>query len=131
MDILSKKQRSYCMSRIRAKGTKPETQMASILKPLGLRLRKHAAIVGKPDLISKKHGVAIFVDGCRRHFIQPKSNSLFWKAKISANVKRDRIVDRELQRLGYVVIRIWEHELCSQIKVLNKVRKKLKLAHSA
>ena len=52
-----------------------------------------------------------FWHGCPRHFIKPRNHAAFWQKKIAANRTRDRLVTRTLRRLGWKVLRIWEHEL--------------------
>jgi len=60
--------------------------------------------------------VAVFVDGCfwhgcPRHCRLPAGNRAFWKTKFAKNQARDRRVNRQLRRLGWRVLRIWEHAL--------------------
>ena len=52
-----------------------------------------------------------FWHGCPRHFIKPRQNAAFWRKKIAANRTRDRLVTRTLRKLGWEVLRVWEHEL--------------------
>jgi len=40
----------------------------------------------------------------------PKSNELWWREKLQANVDRDERSRKLLQAAGWSVIRIWEHE---------------------
>lgn len=66
------------------------------------------------------HRVAIFVDGCfwhrcPLHFRLPVKNRDFWAEKIGRNVIRDRQVDKQLEDSGWVVLRIWEHEIESML----------------
>jgi DNA mismatch endonuclease (patch repair protein) len=49
--------------------------------------------------------------GCPKHFIQPKGNARFWREKIAGNRARDRRVNRELRKRGWIVHRVWQHEL--------------------
>jgi DNA mismatch endonuclease (patch repair protein) len=70
----------------------------------------------KPDFVFRKLKLAVFVDGCfwhgcPRHFIKPRNNAAFWRAKIAANRTRDRFVNRTLRAQGWKVLRIWEHAL--------------------
>jgi DNA mismatch endonuclease, patch repair protein len=104
------------MSRVRSADTVPEIALRRALWAVGLRYRVRARLPGKPDLAFPKSRLTIFVDGCfwhacPRHYGEPKSNTDFWRTKIAANRKRDRRVDRELRKLGWQVVRIWEHEL--------------------
>lgn len=104
------------MSRVRSADTVPEIAFRRALWAVGLRYRVRARLPGTPDLAFPKWRLTIFVDGCfwhacPRHYGEPKSNVEFWRTKISANRERDRRVNRELRRLGWRVVRIWEHEL--------------------
>jgi DNA mismatch endonuclease (patch repair protein) len=70
----------------------------------------------KPDFVFRERRLAVFVDGCfwhgcPRHFNKPRNNAAFWRRKIAANQARDRLVNRTLRRMGWRVLRIWEHEL--------------------
>jgi DNA mismatch endonuclease, patch repair protein len=89
-----------------------------ILFASGFRYRVDAALPGmrrRADLLFKKAMVAVFVDGCfwhgcPQHGTQPKSNAAWWADKIAANVQRDRDTDQRLQKAGWEVVRVWEHE---------------------
>lgn len=94
-DVLTKEQRSYCMSQIRGKNTKPEVILRKALWSMGYRYRIKNKLPGKPDLIYPSLKVAIFVDGCfwhkcPKHFQPPKTRQIFWENKINANVERDK-----------------------------------------
>jgi len=115
-DNLSKEQRSYCMSRIRGKDTGLEVLVRSALHRKGLRFRKHVkTLPGKPDIVFSNARVAVFVDGDFWHgyrFPQWEHKvSEFWKKKISANRARDIRNHRKLCRMGWLVIRIWQHQI--------------------
>lgn len=118
-DVHSPSVRSYNMSRIRGKDTKPEEITRKYLFSLGFRYRKNvSSLPGKPDIVLPKYKACIFVNGCFWHmhegckyFVWPKSNAEFWKAKIEKNVERDRLVQAELKRLGWRVFVIWECSL--------------------
>jgi DNA mismatch endonuclease, patch repair protein len=116
-DVLTKEQRSYNMSQIRNRNTKPELLLRKNLWAKGYRgYRINSKIVGKPDIVFNKYKIAIFIDGCFWHkcpkcYKNPKSNKKFWKNKIDGNVKRDIIVNKELKKMGWKVIRIWEHQI--------------------
>jgi DNA mismatch endonuclease (patch repair protein) len=73
------------------------------------------AVRVRPDIVFTKARVAVFVDGCFWHLCPlhaqvPKSNVDYWVPKLEANVARDRRVDAALQRDGWHVVRVWEHE---------------------
>jgi DNA mismatch endonuclease (patch repair protein) len=117
-DIFSKAKRSQVMSRIRGRGNK-DTELALIRifrSQLITGWRRNQPVFGRPDFVFPKLHLAVFVDGCfwhccPRHATKPKSNAAFWRKKLAANRARDVLVTRELRRLGWRVIRIWEHEL--------------------
>ena len=118
-DTLSQTQRSYNMSRIRGKNTKPEILVRKGLHARGFRFRLHdRKLPGSPDIVLPKYGVAIMVNGCFwhghkgcRYATKPKSNMEFWELKIRRNKHRDEVTDAHLEALGWHVITIWECEL--------------------
>ena len=118
-DTLSQIQRSYNMSRIRGKNTKPEILVRKGLHARGFRFRLHnKKLPGSPDIILPKYGVAIMVNGCFwhghkgcRYATKPKTNIEFWEAKIARNRHRDEVTTAHLEALGWTVITIWECEL--------------------
>jgi len=117
MDVLTKKQRSYCMSRIKSKDTNLEVLFRKYIWSKGLRgYFVKNKIQGKPDLYFPKKRIAVFIDGCFWHkcpkcFIAPKNNARFWKNKIDKNVKRDKQINKLLKTNGIKIIRFWEHEI--------------------
>lgn len=104
------------MSGIRAKDTKPEMQVRKILHSAGFRYRLHdRKLPGKPDLVLKKYGVVVMVQGCFWHghdncplFRLPKSRTEFWEEKISANAERDNKNSIKLLELGWRILMVWE-----------------------
>lgn len=116
MDIMTKKQRSYNMSRIRGKWTSPEKKIHNMLKGWKIRHRMHPKIFGSPDIILSDSKTAVFIHGCfwhrcPKHFSMPKTRVKFWSEKIETNVMRDRVVKGKLRAEGYNVARIWEHQI--------------------
>ena len=118
-DVHSAKVRSYNMSRIRSKDTKPEELVRKYLFSKGFRYRKNdVRLPGKPDIVLPKYKTVIFVNGCFwhghqgcRYFVWPKNNAEFWKKKIVDNIQRDDKICSLLKELGWNVIVIWECEL--------------------
>jgi len=110
--------RSWNMSRIRSKNTKPEILVRKAIHAKGYRFRLHEKkLPGKPDLVLAKHRLVIFVNGCFWHRHQgcrlsttPKSNTDFWERKFSDNMQRDERNKKKLQALGWRVQVIWECE---------------------
>ena len=127
VDVFDKKTRSYVMSKIRAKNTGPEIVLRKAL--IGLHLRyQPKGIVGNPDFASKKYKIAIFVDGDFWHGWFWKESGIpskkFWKEKIKGNIKRDKIINRKLKKLGWRVIRLWEHQVNKKMeKCIRKVQR--------
>ena len=116
LDVLSKKQRSYCMSQIKGKNTKPEVVLRKALWNTGFRHRLKNKLPGNPDIVYPSLKVVIFVDGCfwhkcPKHYQPPKTRVSFWKNKINGNVERDKKNNILLQSKGWLVIRVWEHEI--------------------
>ena len=97
--------------------TKPEIEIAKATFKLGLRYRKNVLIPEAKttaDLMLKKHNLIVFIDGCfwhgcPKHFKLPKTNTEWWDLKIQRNKKRDAQKTRILRKLGWNVIRLWEH----------------------
>jgi DNA mismatch endonuclease, patch repair protein len=122
MDVHDKPTRSYNMSRIRSRDTKPEIRLRKLLWLCGLRgYRLHAALPGKPDLVYTRKRVAIFIDGCFWHGCPscgdgrpPSSNTGYWSEKLRKNQERDARRTRELEQMGWTVLRLWEHEVFKQ-----------------
>lgn len=116
-DNMTPEQRSFTMSRIRKTNTKPELIIRRLTFLRGLRYRKYSAgLPGKPDLVFVRAMVAVFVDGdfwhgWRFEEWEPKLSSTYWKDKIRRNRERDREQTAHLKAAGWMVIRIWEHEV--------------------
>ena len=87
----------------------------------------------KPDFVFQKLKLAIFVDGCfwhgcPKHATKPKNNRAFWRRKLSANKKRDQVVNRTLRKSGWRVIRIWECDLARRPEIcIRKIQRALDL----
>lgn len=115
-DIMSPEKRSALMSRIRGRDTGPELLVAASLKRMRWRFECHAAdLPGKPDFVFRRARVAVFVDGDFWHgwrFDAWRDKlSPAWEAKIEANRRRDSRNFRRLRRMGWTVIRVWEHQV--------------------
>lgn len=115
-DIMSTEKRSALMSRIRGKGTAPELMVAGMLDAAGYVYESHVKdLPGRPDFVLKESRVVIVVDGDFWHgwkFSEWRDKlSPKWEAKIEANRRRDFRNIRELRRLGWKVVRLWEHQL--------------------
>lgn len=116
MDRLTQARRSWLMSRIKGRDTKPELEVRRTLHGLGYRFRLHVpTLPGKPDLAFPSRRKVIFVHGCYWHghsckygLAQSKSNRSFWQDKLTNNKRRDRRVRRLLRLLGWQVLVVWE-----------------------
>lgn len=119
MDVHDKETRSYNMSCIKGKNTRPEEIVRKYLFSQGFRYRKNdKRLPGTPDIVLPKYKTVIFVNGCFwhghegcRYFVIPKTNTEFWTNKIETNRKRDIRKINDLQTLGWKVIVVWECQL--------------------
>ncbi len=115
-DRLTSTQRSAYMSKIRSKGTRPEMVVRQLVHGMGYRYRLHVRkLPGCPDIVFPKSRTIILIQGCFWHQHScnegqrvPKSRLDYWIAKITGNVRRDRMNRRQLRRLGWRVLVIWE-----------------------
>lgn len=127
MDVHTKDQRSYNMSRVKSKNTRPEKIMFSMLKEADYKFKKHYPVIGRPDIAFQDYKVAVFIDGEFWHgkdFNDWKDKlTAFWYKKIMENVRRDR-KNRSLLRVrGWHVMRLWGREI---VENPDKSVKKLK-----
>ena len=119
VDPLSPEHRSWNMSRITGKDTKPERVVRSLLHRLGFRFRLHRKdLPGRPDIVLPKYKTVVLVHGCfwHRHAgckyaYTPKSRTDFWRKKFERNVARDISSTRKLRDLGWSVLVVWECEV--------------------
>lgn len=138
-DSLSKAKRSWNMSRVRSKDTKPELLVRSLLHRSGYRFRLHkAGLPGKPDIVLTKHKTVIFVHGCfwHRHSgcsdaTTPKTRTAFWEKKFEENVARDKRTAIALRDLDWNVITVWECELKNAEKLLKRLRREIGSSNKA
>jgi DNA mismatch endonuclease (patch repair protein) len=115
-DVLTPQQRSFNMSRIRSRDTRPEMVVRSIVHRLGFRYRLHKKdLPGKPDLVLVRHRKIIDVHGCFFHMhncpygkVVPATNAEFWRTKRESNLNRDRRNVKLLKKGGWRVLVVWE-----------------------
>lgn len=118
-DVHSKETRSYNMSRIRSKDTKPEMLVRKFLHKNGFRFRLHVKdLPGKPDIVLPKYKTVIFVHGCFWHghegckyFVVPKTRTEWWVNKIEKNKSNDLRAEGKLLITGWHFINIWECDI--------------------
>lgn len=118
-DVHNAETRSYNMSQIRSKNTKPEVTLRKELFANGFRFRIHAKdLPGKPDIVLKKYQTVIFVHGCFWHghkdckyFVVPKTRTEWWMNKITGNQQNDIKNRAILKQDGWNVIDVFECEL--------------------
>jgi DNA mismatch endonuclease, patch repair protein len=118
-DVHNKATRSFNMSRIKGKNTKPEMLVRRFLFANGFRYRLNVkTLPGKPDIVLPKYKTVIFINGCFWHghkgcnyFVVPKTRTEWWLNKIKDTQKRDREAEIRLNVLGWKVITLWECQL--------------------
>lgn len=138
-DVHSAEIRSYNMSRIRSKNTKPEMLLRKILFAKGFRFRLHdKSLPGKPDIVLRKYRTVIFVHGCFWHghkgckyYVVPKTRTQWWLNKITGNHKNDIRNKADLKLAGWNVIEVFECELKKDKlerttkKIINNIQKQI------
>jgi len=135
-DVHTKEVRSYNMSQIRSKNTKPELVVRKYLFAKGYRYRLHSkALPGKPDIALPKYRTVIFIHGCFWHghegckyFVIPKTRTEWWLNKISRNKQLDAENESKLKKSKWKIITIYECELNKDRidSTLKSIIKKLK-----
>jgi len=129
MDVHSREQRSFNMSRIKSRDTKPEMAVRSIVHGLRYRYRLHKPeLPGKPDIVLVRlrkiiniHGCFFHMHSCKYGRVTPASNGEFWQIKRMSNVERDRRNLRALRQTGWKVLTIWECEVKNPINLQRKI----------
>lgn len=106
------------MSHVRAKGNvATELELIRLFRKYGIKgWRRNYRLFGKPDFVFPSMRVVVFVDGEFWHGHPtrsqiPGTNREFWLRKIEHNKARDRLVNKTLRDKGWVVVRIWQHQL--------------------
>jgi len=134
-DVHNQQTRSFNMSRIKGKDTKPELLVRKFLFANGYRYRLHVKnLPGKPDIVLPKYKTVIFVHGCFWHghanckyYVVPKTNTDWWLQKINGNIAKDAKAVTALKKAGWKIITIWECKLKPALveKTFNALLKKL------
>jgi DNA mismatch endonuclease (patch repair protein) len=128
-DVISRKKRSWIMSRVHGKDTGPELLVRSLVHRLGYRFRLHRRdLPGAPDLVFPATRKIIFVNGCFFHGHNcargariPQSNRKYWIQKIGRNKKRDTRNQRKLRAAGWKVLVLWECRLKDEKKLTKMI----------
>lgn len=131
MDRLSKEHRSWNMSQIRDRDTKPEKTVRSILHKLGYRFRLHRKnLPGRPDIVLPRFQTVIFVHGCYWHrhkgckyVYAPKTRIEFWQRKFDENIARDKRTLESLRNQGWRVLVIWECQVTDKKSLANRLNR--------
>ena len=131
VDIHTKKQRSYNMSQIKGKNTKPEMIVRSIVHRMGYRYGLHRKnLPGKPDIVLTRHKKIIFVHGCFWHMhnckygkVAPATNSKFWQDKREGNVARDKKNLNKLKEDNWKILVVWECQTKDLESLINRLYK--------
>jgi DNA mismatch endonuclease, patch repair protein len=122
VDVHTTEQRSRNMAAIKARNSRPEMRVRSLLHALGYRYRLHRKdLPGRPDIVLAKHRTVIFVHGCFWHChdcrwgsVVPKTRAEFWSGKRAGNVARDEKQKAALTADGWKVLTVWECETRSE-----------------
>ena len=128
MDNLTKAQRRKNMQNIHSIGTKPEQAVMRALRRKKIYFASYAfSLPGKPDIVFRRKRAAVFIDsdfwhGHPKRFVMPATNREYWQAKIQRNKTRDRIVNSELIKHGWKVLRVWEYDIKHNLdKVITEI----------
>ena len=135
-DVHTPEVRSYNMSMIRGKNTKPEIIVRKFLHSRGFRFRLHKKeLPGKPDIVLLKYKTVIFIHGCYWHghknceyFVIPKTRTKWWMNKIEGNKANDKKNNIKLRKAGWRIITLWECQLRNKkiLKTLSGLETKIK-----
>ena len=108
-----------------------ELKLMALFKTHGITgWRRRQRVLGKPDYIFHRQKVAVFIDGCfwhgcPQHGRKPNINRSYWLSKLRRNQQRDVYVKRELSKIGWTVLRFWEHDLKNGSRIAQRIMKLL------
>lgn len=132
-DRLTAQKRSWNMSLIRSKDTKPEKIVRSLLHIMGFRFRLHSKkLPGTPDIVLPKYKTVVFVhgcfwhqhNGCKKSYL-PASNIDYWHPKLKRNVENDKLHQSQLKQDGWNVIIVWECETQDITHLMEHLQKEI------
>ena len=112
------------MSSIASSNTKPELLVRKFLHSRNYRYRLHyKKLPGRPDIVFVARKISIFINGCFWHQHEgcnrggiPSTNKNYWKKKLAANIERDKRNIKEITRLGWKAVVLWECDLIDRNK---------------
>jgi DNA mismatch endonuclease, patch repair protein len=130
-DVFSKEKRSWIMSRVKGRDTKPEILVRSFVHRMGFRFRvQRRDLPGNPDIVLPRHGKVILVHGCFWHghkscarSKRPTTNKGFWNKKLDRNIERDKRFRRMLRSMGWKVLIVWQCETRKPENLLGKLER--------
>jgi DNA mismatch endonuclease, patch repair protein len=132
VDKLSKNKRSWVMAQVKSSSNKTtEMKLINAFRQDKINgWRRNYKLLGKPDFVFPERKLTIFVDGCFWHGHPtkcriPHTNRKYWVNKIKRNQMRDKLVNKELRKLGWTVLRIWEHKVDECI-TLTRIKMRLR-----
>jgi len=120
-DRVDPETRSRMMAAVRSTDTAMERAARPVLEALGFEYQPKG-VHGRPDFAHREARVTVFLDGCfwhgcPLHYREPEANAESWRAKVERNRARDAEVTARLEREGWRVVRVWEHEFWGCMKV--------------
>lgn len=138
MDTVSPARRSYIMSRVPQRNTRPEKKVRTVLHMLGYRFRLHRkTLPGTPDIVLPRFKTALFVHSCFFHGHAncrkarlPTSNIDYWQHKVAENMERDRKVVRDVGILGWSAMTVWQCETEDPARLARKLKAALSRART-
>ena len=120
-DHMTPEQRSRAMKRVKLRNGSLERIVQQELKARRLKFRRHVrSLPGNPDIVFYGSKVALFIDGdfwhgwrlpAWEHKLSP-----FWRDKLRTNRERDRRNFNKLRSSGWKVIRLWQHQIASNLE---------------
>ncbi len=130
-DVFSKEKRSWIMSRVKGRDTKPEILVRSFVHRMGFRFRvQRRDLPGNPDIVLPRHGKVILVHGCFWHghkrcarSKRPTTHKGFWNKKLDRNIERDKRFRKMLRSMGWKVLVVWQCETRKPEKLVGKLER--------
>lgn len=118
----SKMKKSRQNQSLPIRDTKPEKMMQLALSLEGISFETHKKILGQPDIFILPN-ICIFIDGDFWHANPDtyKPNHVMIGTRKASDIwARDIKINHELNKMGFEVIRIWEHDIIYNINTYSK-----------